>query len=144
MTGFGQCAACNDGYTLTSESTCQLGSENWASNTKVVRYAKQVVRDLVRHLDTNLDGNIDKNELNEKEIDEAIQRGIAGLRGGIIEGQVDSVWRSGRRRRWIAVTRGVQGFGSPGESPAEPGVIWPALVLDGRLCYGALVTTVKK
>ena len=41
-------------------------------------YAKQVVRDLVRHLDTNLDGNIDKNELNEKEIDEAIQRGIAG------------------------------------------------------------------
>ena len=42
-----------------------------------------------------------------------------------------------------AVTRGVQGFGSPGESPAEPGVIWPALVLDGRLCYGALVTTGK-
>lgn len=36
-TGFNQCAACNDGYTLTSESTCQLGSENWASNTKVVR-----------------------------------------------------------------------------------------------------------
>ena len=36
-TGFNQCAACNDGYTLTSESICQLGSENWASNTKVVR-----------------------------------------------------------------------------------------------------------
>jgi len=91
MTGFNQCAACNDGFTLTSESVCQLGSENWASNTKVVRYAKQVVRDLVRHLDTNLDGTIDKSELNEEEINEAIQKGIAGLRGGIIEGQVDSV-----------------------------------------------------
>lgn len=38
-TGFNQCAACNDGFTLTSESVCQLGSENWASNTKVVRHS---------------------------------------------------------------------------------------------------------
>ncbi|CAK9059836.1 unnamed protein product, partial [Durusdinium trenchii] len=81
MTGFGQCAACNDGYTLTSESTCQLGSENWASNSKVLRYAKQVVRDLVRHLDRNLDGTIDSKELNEEEINAAIQRGIAGCAG---------------------------------------------------------------
>lgn len=33
---------------------------------------------MVRHLDTNLDGTIDKSELNEEEINEAIQKGIAG------------------------------------------------------------------
>lgn len=44
-------------------------------------YAKQVVRDLVRHLDRNLDGTIDSKELNEEEINAAIQRGIAGCAG---------------------------------------------------------------
>eukprot|EP00439_Symbiodinium_sp_Y106_P022533 s5959_g2.t2 len=91
MTAFDQCAACNDGYFLTSEFTCQLGSENWASNSKVVRYAKQAMRELVNKLDRNSDGSIDKGELDESSINDAIQRGIAGLRGGIIQGQVDPV-----------------------------------------------------
>eukprot|EP00931_Biecheleriopsis_adriatica_P114641 TRINITY_DN90561_c0_g1_i1.p1 TRINITY_DN90561_c0_g1~~TRINITY_DN90561_c0_g1_i1.p1 ORF type:complete len:817 (-),score=181.16 TRINITY_DN90561_c0_g1_i1:12-2462(-) len=93
MTGFNQCASCNPGFVLGVDFTCKVDvlGTRWDPHDKAVLYTKQVVRDLIKKLDKNLDGKLSKDEMDAGHLDDAIKKGVAGLRGGIIRTKPTSV-----------------------------------------------------